>query len=214
MQRITLAKSKSDALAKRDGTFRERPKTERASKPKPAAEAAQQGARDRAAPAAAAAAAPAAGQQRGPNHILFVENLPPSANEAMVGMLFQQFTGFKEVSSAAQLAAAAARPTGCLRMFAALLYSSGTTVKADSHASCSCCRRCPQVRMVAQRPGIAFVEYDDEGQAGVAMQGLQGFKLATGEGLAVLNCTRCSLRLLPCRLAAACTQHHGEIPAA
>lgn len=35
--------------------------------------------------------------------------------------------------------------------------------------------------MVPQRPGIAFVEYEDEGQAGVAMQGLQGFKLATGE---------------------------------
>ena len=37
----------------------------------------------------------------------------------------------------------------------------------------------PQVRMVPSRPGIAFVEYDDAGQAGVAMQGLQGFKLAT-----------------------------------
>lgn len=35
--------------------------------------------------------------------------------------------------------------------------------------------------MVPQRPGIAFVEYSDEGQAGTAMQGLQGFKLATGE---------------------------------
>lgn len=34
--------------------------------------------------------------------------------------------------------------------------------------------------MVPAKPGIAFVEYSDEGQAGVAMQGLQGFKLATG----------------------------------
>ena len=34
------------------------------------------------------------------NRILFVENLPPSTNEAMLGMLFQQFTGFKEVSGA------------------------------------------------------------------------------------------------------------------
>jgi hypothetical protein len=50
-----------------------------------------------AAGAAAAPAAAAAVQQSGPNHILFVENLPDSANEAMVGMLFQQFTGFKEV---------------------------------------------------------------------------------------------------------------------
>lgn len=41
---------------------------------------------------------------------------------------------------------------------------------------------CPtQVRMVPSRPGIAFVEYSDEVQAGLALQGLQGFKLATGE---------------------------------
>ena len=37
-----------------------------------------------------------------------------------------------------------------------------------------------QVRMVPARPGIAFVEYEDAPQAGVAMQGLQGFKLASG----------------------------------
>lgn len=35
--------------------------------------------------------------------------------------------------------------------------------------------------MVPSRPGIAFVEYSDEVQAGLALQGLQGFKLATGE---------------------------------
>jgi U2 small nuclear ribonucleoprotein B'' len=36
-----------------------------------------------------------------------------------------------------------------------------------------------QVRMVPQRPGIAFVEYDSDVGSSVAMQGLQGFKLAT-----------------------------------
>ena len=36
-----------------------------------------------------------------------------------------------------------------------------------------------QVRMVPQRPGIAFVEYDDAGQAQLALGGLQGFRLAT-----------------------------------
>ena len=35
--------------------------------------------------------------------------------------------------------------------------------------------------MVPSRPGIAFVDYSDEVQAGLALQGLQGFKLATGE---------------------------------
>jgi hypothetical protein len=55
----------------------------------------------------------------------------------------------------------------------------------------------PQVRMVPQRPGIAFVEYEDEAQAGVAMQGLQGFKLATGVPLPLM---------LTCQPHAAC-QH-------
>lgn len=58
-----------------------------------------------AAPAAAPAAAAPAG---GPNHILFVENLPDSATDMMVGMLFQQFTGFKEVRAVGLAAAVAA----------------------------------------------------------------------------------------------------------
>ncbi len=32
-----------------------------------------------------------------PNKILFVQNLPENSNEAMLGMLFQQFPGFREV---------------------------------------------------------------------------------------------------------------------
>lgn len=34
-----------------------------------------------------------------------------------------------------------------------------------------------EVRMVEAKPGIAFVEYGDEMQATVAMQGLQGLKI-------------------------------------
>ena len=34
-----------------------------------------------------------------------------------------------------------------------------------------------QVRMVEARPGIAFVEFDNDMQASVAMQGLQNFKV-------------------------------------
>lgn len=40
--------------------------------------------------------------------------------------------------------------------------------------------QCPgfkEVRMVEARPGIAFVEYENEMQSTVAMQGLQGFKI-------------------------------------
>jgi U2 small nuclear ribonucleoprotein B'' len=137
--RISVAKTKSDAVAKLDGTFKERPKAERRKKEAEEAPAAKKPAPAAAAPAAAAAAAPAAAAAAasGPNHILFVENLPDSATDMMVGMLFQQFTGFKEV------------------------------------------------RMVPNRPGIAFVEYEDAGQAGVAMQGLQGFKLATDKPMKI-----------------------------
>lgn len=39
--------------------------------------------------------------------------------------------------------------------------------------------------MVPQKPGIAFVEYEDAAGAGVAMQGLQGFKLATDKPMAI-----------------------------
>ncbi|GKV09555.1 hypothetical protein SLEP1_g21039 [Rubroshorea leprosula] len=35
-----------------------------------------------------------------------------------------------------------------------------------------------EVRMIEAKPGIAFVEYEDEEQSGVAMQALQGFKIA------------------------------------
>lgn len=35
-----------------------------------------------------------------------------------------------------------------------------------------------EVRMIDAKPGIAFVEYGDEMQASVAMQALQGFKVA------------------------------------
>lgn len=34
-----------------------------------------------------------------------------------------------------------------------------------------------EVRMVEAKPGIAFVEYENEMQSTVAMQGLQGFKI-------------------------------------
>ena len=39
--------------------------------------------------------------------------------------------------------------------------------------------------MVPQRPGIAFVEYDDAGQAQLALGGLQGFRLATDKPMQI-----------------------------
>ena len=39
--------------------------------------------------------------------------------------------------------------------------------------------------MVPGRPGISFVEYESDVQSTVAMQGLQGFKLATDKPMKV-----------------------------
>ncbi|GFP91004.1 u1 small nuclear ribonucleoprotein a [Phtheirospermum japonicum] len=44
--------------------------------------------------------------------------------------------------------------------------------------------QCPgfkKVRMIEVKPGIAFVEYENEMQLTVAMQGLQGFKITDDE---------------------------------
>jgi hypothetical protein len=45
--------------------------------------------------------------------------------------------------------------------------------------------RLAQVRMVEARPGIAFVEFENEMQASVAMSGLQGFKITPTNAMAI-----------------------------
>lgn len=42
-----------------------------------------------------------------------------------------------------------------------------------------------EVRLVPQRAGIAFVEFESDAQAGVALQALQGFKVATDKPLRI-----------------------------
>ncbi|KAI4373366.1 hypothetical protein MLD38_011497 [Melastoma candidum] len=42
-----------------------------------------------------------------------------------------------------------------------------------------------EVRMIESKPGIAFVEYEDEIQAGIAMQHLQGFKITAQNAMAI-----------------------------
>lgn len=144
--RIQYAKTKSDIIAKSDGTFvpRERrkrhdDKAER--KRREQHHDAQSGAGLNYAGAYGAAPPlsqlPFTGGAKSmlpeapapPNNILFVQNLPHESTPMMLQMLFCQYPGFKEV------------------------------------------------RMVEAKPGIAFVEYGDEIQATVSMQGLQGFKI-------------------------------------
>ncbi|XP_012259838.1 U1 small nuclear ribonucleoprotein A [Athalia rosae] len=107
--RIQYSKTDSDVIAKRKGTFAERPK-----KPKrvvPAAEEEAKRAKKRA--KEQAKHSQQAGYHSGvpqhtgmvntavpeqpPNQILFLTNLPDETSEMMLSMLFNQFPGFKEV---------------------------------------------------------------------------------------------------------------------
>eukprot|EP01006_Ploeotia_vitrea_P030339 TRINITY_DN62801_c0_g3_i1.p2 TRINITY_DN62801_c0_g3~~TRINITY_DN62801_c0_g3_i1.p2 ORF type:complete len:214 (-),score=9.70 TRINITY_DN62801_c0_g3_i1:1407-2048(-) len=84
---IQFAQTKSDAIGKLDGTYQEKrkPKSQKKRKQEPE----QQGRKRK--------------SQRKtdnlPNHILFVENLPEESddNQKMLTVLFQNFTGFREV---------------------------------------------------------------------------------------------------------------------
>lgn len=138
--RVHYAKSKSDCLAKIDGSFvpREKKKkqedkaerkkrTEEAAQPATANGATQPNGAPNVHPRQASANPQ---EQVAPNNILFIQNLPHETTSIMLQLLFAQYPGFKEV------------------------------------------------RMIEAKPGIAFVEYEDDDQSGVAMLALQGFKIA------------------------------------
>jgi U2 small nuclear ribonucleoprotein B'' len=151
-QRIEFARTKSDAVAKLDGTYVPDKDKRRAAvnaekreglivrgQQRRAAAAAAGGvpvAAGMAPPAMAAAAAPGAPQAPAPpSPILFVQGLPEATTAAMLAMLFKQFPGYKEA------------------------------------------------RTVEARPGIAFVEFESSVQAGVALAGLQGFKVTPAHAM-------------------------------
>lgn len=102
-QRIAFAKSKSDAVARREGTYVPRDKRKRMEE---AEEAGRGGGSSKKAATGAGtgsqtrAAAPAPSNSL-PNKILFAQNLPKEATEEVLRALFQQYAGFKEVRSAA-----------------------------------------------------------------------------------------------------------------
>ncbi|KAL8530989.1 hypothetical protein ACS0TY_007846 [Phlomoides rotata] len=143
--RIQYAKTKSDIIAKADGTFVPREKRkrhdDRGRKKKEQHDANQAATGLNPAYAGAYGGAPPLSQipysggravpeaPAPPNNILFIQNLPHQTTSMMLQMLFSQCPGFKEV------------------------------------------------RMIEAKPGIAFVEYENEMQSTVAMQGLQGFKI-------------------------------------
>jgi len=138
--KIQFARSKSDIIAKLNGTFipKEKRKVDDSKKrkmeekPKPKAQPDKKKRKEETGGAPMVPGVPLAPmqpKQQPPNKILFVENLPEGCTDLMLQMLFQQFPGFKEV------------------------------------------------RMVQGKQGIAFVEFENEVEASVAMNGLQHFKI-------------------------------------
>ncbi|GMP89844.1 hypothetical protein ACSBR2_032526 [Camellia fascicularis] len=145
--RIQYAKTKSDCVAKADGSFVPRDKKkkqEEKAERRRRAEDSQQSATangtraDRNGGPTASFGKPGAQEAAtAPNNILFIQNLPHETTSMMLQVLFQQYPGFKEV------------------------------------------------RMIEAKPGIAFVEFEDDVQSSVAMQALQGFKITPQNPMAV-----------------------------
>ncbi|XP_073271312.1 U2 small nuclear ribonucleoprotein B'' 2-like isoform X2 [Primulina huaijiensis] len=144
--RIQYAKTKSDCIAKAEGTYDKKKKQEEKAERKRRVEELHQTANanglrsDNNGGAAAASREGKPVTQEAamePNHILFIENLPYETNIMMLELLFKQYPGFREV------------------------------------------------RMVEAKPGIAFVEFDDDSQSSVAMQDLQGFKITAQNPMAI-----------------------------
>uniref|UniRef100_A0A7N2LHD3 RRM domain-containing protein n=1 Tax=Quercus lobata TaxID=97700 RepID=A0A7N2LHD3_QUELO len=134
--RIQYAKTKSDCIAKEDGSYDKKKKQEEKAERKRCAEEAQQSTMPNGASAQNGGSTASfrhgnssAQEAVAPNNILFIENLPHEATSMMLEMLFQQHPGFREV------------------------------------------------RMIVVKPGIAFVEFEDDQQSSMAMQTLQGFKI-------------------------------------
>ena len=134
---IEYAKEKSDRISRLDGTYvpkskRSKIKQEKTETADDAENHQDENKQTTDAPDAATENAPAV-PEAPPSKYLLAQNLPAECNEMMLGMLFRQYAGYKEV-------------------------------------------RMP-------RAGLAFVEFDDEPHATLALKGLKDFKLTQTETL-------------------------------
>ncbi|KAJ8608428.1 hypothetical protein CTAYLR_010330 [Chrysophaeum taylorii] len=93
--RIAFAKVKSDIVAKIDGTFKPREKRKRAEPPPaPPPPPKPQQTSDEPRPQKKTSVEP---HNSTPSNVLFAQELPDDCTDMMLAMLFQQYTGFKEV---------------------------------------------------------------------------------------------------------------------
>jgi len=141
---IRYAKSRSDVIAKMEGTYkpREKKKEDVAKKASDATRKSKKQPKPPPAPPVQPPPPPppqkpAPGDKKAvenkeddiPNRILFVENFPPETTPVALTLLFKQYLGFKDC------------------------------------------------RMIDGKPGIAFVEFNDQYQGGKAKDALQNFKI-------------------------------------
>jgi len=176
--KINYSKTKSDIVAKADGTYVERPKKivkrEDLRKGKTASSAAE---KKGAAPAAAAAATSASQksiQDRiGWNPNQTAVNAPAAAPAA--------------AAPAVAAAAAAAPKPGGVSDPNRTLFVENLPAEATDTMLAMLFRQYPGFQEVRLIPGrnVAFVDYQNEYQAGMAMQGLQGFAMTPEVKLAL-----------------------------
>lgn len=150
--KITYAKSKSDATAKLDGTYEARDKAARAAKRK-----AEREARDAA--EAAKAAKPA--EKKADNSSSSGAPAAPSAPSAPTPSAVPSKPGAPAGPN--PILFVENLPEAVNDMMLSMLFQQFPGYK--------------EVRLVPGKGGIAFVEFESEMQSGVAMNGLQGFKI-------------------------------------
>lgn len=137
-QRIAFAKTKSDIISKKDGTFVPREKRPREEsnendsvKERNTSTSVDNNSNNNNNNSSKSKLL----VNNVPHRILFAQNVPDECNDRILSMLFQPFPGFQEV------------------------------------------------RMVPGKKGIAFIEFQDVIQAGIALQQLNGFQLMANETL-------------------------------
>jgi RNA recognition motif-containing protein len=157
--RLAYAKTKSDASAKLDGTFEVKAKADRAAKRKADREAREQKATSKRAAAAEGGAA-AAEEANGASHSTAGgEGAGASAGAGAAPPAAQQST----VALPNPILFIENLPEQVNEMMLSMLFQQFPGYK--------------EVRLVPGKAGIAFVEFESEMQSGVAMGGLQNFKI-------------------------------------
>jgi len=179
--RINYARSKSDAVAKSDGSFVERPKKVvkredlrkgKAATPAPAPQEVIRAAAPAAAavaPAPAAAPVPAVSQKSIQDRIGWNPNQTPNAPKA---------PGMAQAPLAAMMGGGGAVSGGSASPNRTLFVENLPNEATDTMLS-MLFRQYPGFQEVRLIPGraVAFVDYQNEYQAGMALQGLQGFAM-------------------------------------